>query len=798
MKRLIPALIFILISLTLLSETPNKMSFQAVVRDKNNNLVSNTKVGVKISILKDSETIYSEIQYPTTNSNGLISLEFGGADGFDAIDWSKGPYFLKNEIDPNGGQNYSISGTSQILSVPYALHAQSASYLVDENNFKLKSTDQGVPSQNWSLFGNSKSNPLKDKLGTTDNSDLLLVTDNAERMRILSNGNINILKSLEIGEDLNVKQNVSLNTKDGETINYGPLTVEKQSPTVLTGKLKVDGITDLNSALNVNNQSPTKLTGTLNVDGKTDLNADLTVNNQSSTKLTGALTVDGITNLNSALNVNKQSPTLLSGTLNVKGNAVLDSNISVSGKSNLNNQVTINAKVSGGDANFDAYPLRVMGSDQGIAVKVNGSRSSSNNFVTFWDDAGVQGRIEGENAQNLLTNPEYIFENAMYAVDLFMTAGETVIATAEEVQAIAEGVSYAASENVCVGAGEGLGLVAVEVVCPPQLSEAVTVASNIVLKTANLALVALNDAKAIAEPTAYNAFKISQLGVTYQSGSADYAEWLKKGNPNEKFFAGDIVGVKSGIISHDTNNANNMMVVSNKPIVLGNMPEQGGEANYEKIAFMGQVPVKVFGAVNEGDYILPSGNNDGFGVAVSPENLKLADCEKIVGIAWSSSSSSQLNYVNVAVGLNANDVARHSIKLEKKIEDQAKEIEELKARFDQMDEALAKLDYNYGTASQSMKTKSAKIDDSNKSTAHEPSITYFKITEEQIEEGIKLAKEKLKESGVDVEKHPFFMRLDSDPQYKKDYEAKIFQAYDKEIQKKIKINSEKGIKTIVE
>ncbi len=111
------------------AQPPEKMSYQAVIRDAGNDLVTNHTVGMQISILRGSASgipVYTEVQTPTTNANGLASIEIGGETGFDTINWSKGPYFIKTETDPTGGTNYSITGTSQLLSVPYALFAKTA------------------------------------------------------------------------------------------------------------------------------------------------------------------------------------------------------------------------------------------------------------------------------------------------------------------------------------------------------------------------------------------------------------------------------------------------------------------------------------------------------------------------------------------------------------------------------------------------------------------------------------------------------------------------------------------------
>ncbi len=112
---------------------PQKMSYQAVIRDGNNTLISNSVVGMRLSILQGSASgtaVYVETHSPSTNTNGLITLEIGAgtvtSGDFTTIDWSNGPYFIKAETDPSGGTNYSISGTSQLLSVPYALYAETS------------------------------------------------------------------------------------------------------------------------------------------------------------------------------------------------------------------------------------------------------------------------------------------------------------------------------------------------------------------------------------------------------------------------------------------------------------------------------------------------------------------------------------------------------------------------------------------------------------------------------------------------------------------------------------------------
>src|ERR1035437_4068441 len=128
MKRILTSLSAVFLIAHAFAQAPQKMSYQAVIRNSSNALITSSTVGMKISILQGSVTgtaVYVETQSPSTNANGLVSLEIGGGTVvsgiFAAIDWANGLYFIKTETDPTGGTNYTIIGTSQLLSVPYAL-----------------------------------------------------------------------------------------------------------------------------------------------------------------------------------------------------------------------------------------------------------------------------------------------------------------------------------------------------------------------------------------------------------------------------------------------------------------------------------------------------------------------------------------------------------------------------------------------------------------------------------------------------------------------------------------------------
>ena len=130
---LIITLAFLLINTSIFAQAPQKMSYQAVIRNSSNALITSTPVGMQISILQVSSTgtaVYVETQTPSTNANVLASVEIGGgtvvSGNFSAINWANGPYFIKTETDPTGGTAYTINGTNELMSVPYALNAANA------------------------------------------------------------------------------------------------------------------------------------------------------------------------------------------------------------------------------------------------------------------------------------------------------------------------------------------------------------------------------------------------------------------------------------------------------------------------------------------------------------------------------------------------------------------------------------------------------------------------------------------------------------------------------------------------
>jgi hypothetical protein len=158
-----------------IAQAPQKMSYQAVIRDANGALVKSNNIGVRIQILQYSEfggSVYVETHQANTNANGLLTLKIGEGEviygSLAEINWAEGPFFIKTETDPAGGTNYTIVGTSELLSVPYALYSGSSmpkgSIIMYSGEWEFDNTGLGTGSlDGWALCNG--------KNGTVDLTD---------------------------------------------------------------------------------------------------------------------------------------------------------------------------------------------------------------------------------------------------------------------------------------------------------------------------------------------------------------------------------------------------------------------------------------------------------------------------------------------------------------------------------------------------------------------------------------------------------------------------------------------------
>ncbi|MCH8318195.1 MAG: hypothetical protein IIA88_06825, partial [Bacteroidetes bacterium] len=231
MKKL--AIIFVVavfISLDVIrtfAQTPQSFNYQAIARDISGNILANQNVSFKIIILKTSTTgtvVYSETHSIITNQFGLVNIQIGNgtvvSGDLSTIDWGTDIYFVRIEMDVAGGVNYQLMGTSQLLSVPYALYAQSAGGSIDYD------TDSTNELQTLSVNGNnltiSKGNmvTLTDNVNDADadSTNELQALSISNDTIYLSNGGFVILPGGSVDADADSTNELQNITKTGNTI----------------------------------------------------------------------------------------------------------------------------------------------------------------------------------------------------------------------------------------------------------------------------------------------------------------------------------------------------------------------------------------------------------------------------------------------------------------------------------------------------------------------------------------------------------------------------------------------------
>src|SRR6056297_1556026 len=134
MKRLFLVTAYILVVGSLFAQAPESFKYQAAIRDSEGNMLSETSISLKISIIQNStegNIVYSESHSTQSNNNGLVNINIGEGSvlsgDFNAVPWADGPFFIHIEVDPEGGNNYTDMGYSELKSVPYALYAENVS-----------------------------------------------------------------------------------------------------------------------------------------------------------------------------------------------------------------------------------------------------------------------------------------------------------------------------------------------------------------------------------------------------------------------------------------------------------------------------------------------------------------------------------------------------------------------------------------------------------------------------------------------------------------------------------------------
>lgn len=238
MKNVFVTLILACLAFATWAQSPQSFKYQAIARDANGDVYANQAIGMQISILQTSATgtnVYTETHTVTSNAFGLINLEIGSGNvvsgDFSTIDWGNDLYFVQVEMDPAGGNNYQLMGTSQLLSVPYALHAASATNVDDAD------ADPANELQTLTQVGSDVT--LSDGGGTisindadSDSTNELQTISKAGNIIALSNNGGTVIDSVDDADNdpVNEIQDLQIAGNDLSITNNGAATTIDLSP----------------------------------------------------------------------------------------------------------------------------------------------------------------------------------------------------------------------------------------------------------------------------------------------------------------------------------------------------------------------------------------------------------------------------------------------------------------------------------------------------------------------------------------------------------------------------------------
>ena len=683
MKNLLTLLSFILfINLQGLAQTDG-LNYQAVIIDPvpeeipgidvTGNILPNREINIRFTIYgATGNTEYQEIHSTKTDEYGMINLVIGKGNPvtgrFTEIYWDGSTKNLKVEI--NLDNTYSDLSDQELLFIPYAYHREI------------------IASGDLSVDGNSL---LKGKLDI--------------------NNDLNVGGNTKITGELTVEDNTLLNAD---------FTVANSSKSNLTGDLSVDGKTILKNSLDVADSSSTNLSGSLDVSGNASFKSDLDldgdlklknsfsiessndkflaiINNKDEGEGDGLLIKLGRTH--SAWNgsgfVSAPMPTtepykellellrdLIDGKKKPEELTPLDivkaapNSMIAAAAQDITNRITseINKvmpkvnipkievpKIESPEVNLPSLRVKVDGI--GTFTVTNGQRLIDRQTIypgeTLYEGGDVPPDIPQINIPGLPDIPDIriIVENVNNSLN---NSNEYVRFEDKE--------------------GRRMGTIQAE-----NLSEwrDRTFLNDVYLLDLISSFVGIDPLQAIigANAAASNfLYEYNILGVSYASGHGDYAEWLEREDHSEYLTAGDIVAVKGAKITKELKGLEQIMVVSHKPIVLGNIPEEGKSHLGNNVAFMGQVPVKVIGPVSSGDYIVAHREISGYGKAINPKEMIAENYRFAVGRSWDSNPNDGPKLVNTVIGVHNGDWVNILKKFEskqKKFEDKLNEFENI-------------------------------------------------------------------------------------------------------------------------
>ena len=380
------------------------------------------------------------------------------------------------------------------------------------------------------------------------------------------------------------------------------------------------------------------------------------------------------------------------------------------------NEPILSSQTTNSDATQDIGGILIKFTKGSDANNPFGANAASNNFVTFHNADSLIGRINMESESDRRSGSAYYqvqaksagYNEAAAIWGVTNASITTGLAVAELAMAIKEVVKYATWTAPCPGNGYCQTL--------PIISMAIAAGADVVNKGLSLsnsvwslASAAHGTSHAIKEknwleyqqfigvpasetneqflneidPTLKPLIPMGnqKYGVSYESGNADFAEWLPKADISTEFKPGMVVGLHEDGISMETTGALKTFLISSRPILTGNVPKASQEHKFTRVALMGQVDAFVVGAVEAGDFILPTGSGNGVCHAINPNEVNSRMLRQVVGVAWDSNPEKEIKLINVAVGIGHRG-------LEHQFENIERETEKMNLQVDGLKEVL--------------------------------------------------------------------------------------------------------------
>ena len=680
------------------------LNYQAVIIDPDpeeipgidvtGNILPNKEINVRFTISGSTGiTEYQEVHTTKTDEYGMINLVIGKGNSvtgkFTEIYWDGSTKNLKVEINLDG--TYSDLSDQELLFVPYAYHRDI------------------IASEDLSVDGNSL---LKGNLNINQELNV--------------DGNSLIKGNLDVNNDLNVGGNTKLSgelTVEDNTLLSSKLTVANQSLSDLSGDLKVAGTATISKSLSVLDSSSTTLTGSLDVSGDASFMGDVnfdgdlklkntifiesdndnflaTFNNSSGGDGDGLLIKLGRTH--SAWNGSGFISAPMPTTEPYKELLQLIRDI-IDGKKNPTEITPLDIVKASPDAMLVAAAQditnRITSEINKVMPKVNIPKIEVPQIKSpRIDFPRLTVRVLGEtytvtNRFNLMPSVtiypgETLFEGGDVPPDIPQISIPG-LPKLPEINIVTQNVNNSLNNNneyIRFEDKEGrrMGTIQAE-----NLSEwrDNTFLNDVYMLDLIAGFIGVDPLQAIIGANAAISnllYDYNRIGVAYESGHGDYAEWLERYDHSEYLTAGDIVGVKAAKITKDLTDFEQVMVVSYKPIILGNIPDENKTHLGNNIAFMGQVPVKVIGPVSSGDYIVAHGEISGYGKAINPKEMKTENFKFAVGRSWDTNLNDGPKLINTVVGIHNGDWVKVMQKIESRQEKFEDRLNEFENKVDQL------------------------------------------------------------------------------------------------------------------